>query len=342
MIRRSGSRLLVTKKEDVLLDIPAPKLQGALLYGNVQVSSQCLRNLLEEGVWLAFFSRNGMYRGRLQPPVERGGRLRRRQWELSGDANFCLAFAKAVVRGKLLAQRQLASAHAKNYLAETLGTAYATLGQSIERVAEAGDLAELRGIEGSATRAYFDLFRRWNRSDFKFDGRVKHPSVDPINALLSLGYTLVTTELEGLLEAAGLDPTIGFYHVIGNDRPSLACDWVEEFRHAAIDRLVLNLVNLKVIKADDFEEPDERRGLRLRPDGLRKFLGAYEEALFKGTSSPEDDTRTPGIRDLFLGQLARLLDALTKGAPYRAYVDAGEITIEGGNGQEAVPVACPA
>jgi CRISPR-associated protein Cas1 len=224
MLRRSGSRLVVSKKEQVLLDIPAAKLQGVLLYGNVQVSSQCVRNLLEEGVWLAFFSRNGFYRGRLQPPVERGGRLRKRQWTAASDEAFCLAFAKAVVRGKLLAQQQMASAHAKNQLAESLGTAREGIEHGLERLEQAADLAELRGIEGSATRAYFDLFRRWNRSEFTFPGRQKHPSVDPINALLSFGYVMLTTELEGLLEAAGLDPTIGFYHTIGDDRPSLACD----------------------------------------------------------------------------------------------------------------------
>lgn len=95
---------------------------------------------------------------------------------------------------------------------------------------------------------------------------------------------------------------------------------MEEFRHSAIDRLVLNLVNQKTIKAGDFEDLDERRGLRLRPDGLRKYLAAYEQALFQGTTS-EDETATPGIRDVFLGQLVRLLDALNTGAAYRAYLE---------------------
>jgi len=94
-------------------------------------------------------------------------------------------------------------------------------------------LEELRGVEGNASRAYFDLFRRWNRSTMPFEGRAKRGATDPINALLNLGYTLLTRELEGILEAAGLDPTVGFYHLPNGDRPSLAGDWVEEFRHTS-------------------------------------------------------------------------------------------------------------
>src|SRR5438876_596060 len=96
-LRRSGTRIRITKKDKVLLEVPATKLQGVILYGNIQVSTQCLRNLLEEGVWLSFFSRSGFYKGRLQPPIERGGNLRLRQWERSRDADFCLSFARAVV-----------------------------------------------------------------------------------------------------------------------------------------------------------------------------------------------------------------------------------------------------
>src|SRR5581483_9578425 len=127
--------------------------------------------------------------------------IRTSVWPLDG---------RAVVRGKILGQKQVATAYAKNYLAETLGEAHSTLCKSLERVETVETLDELRGVEGAASRAYFDLFRRCNHSDMSFEGRHKRGATDPINALLNFGYTLLTRELEGFLEAAGLDPTIGF------------------------------------------------------------------------------------------------------------------------------------
>jgi hypothetical protein len=183
LIRRSGSRVMVSKKKEVLLEVPAMKLQGILLYGNIQVTTQCLQNLLSEGVWLSFFSRNGAYRGRLQPPADRGGRLRLRQWERSRDSAYCLAFGRAIVRGKIIAQKEVAAAYAKNYLAETLGEGHRVLNESLDRVNSVDNLDELRGVEGNAGRAYFDLFRRWNRSEMPFEGRSKPAAKDPINAL---------------------------------------------------------------------------------------------------------------------------------------------------------------
>lgn len=174
-------------------------------------------------------------------------------------------------------------------------------------------------MEGAASRAYFALFRRFNRSDFPFEGREKRGANDPINVLLNFGYTLLTRELEGLLESAGFDPTVGFYHTAGYDRPSLACDWVEEFRHTVIDKLVLGLVNRSSIQPRDFEEiPD--KGMRLKPEALRKFVMAYEQRLI-GKSDIDGDGVQPH-RLLFLKQLGRLLDAVNGRAEYRSYMEA--------------------
>ena len=125
-----------------------------------------MRALLEEGVWLSFFSRAGAYRGRLQPPAERGGKLRVGQWERSRDARFCLEFGRNVVRGKILGQKKVAAAYAADYLAETLGDAHTRLREALERVESIADLDELRDVEGAASRAYFDL----NRSEMPFEG----------------------------------------------------------------------------------------------------------------------------------------------------------------------------
>jgi CRISPR-associated protein Cas1 len=323
VLRRAGTRVVVTSKQEILLEVSAMKLQGVLVYGNVQVSTQCLRALLDEGVWLSFFTRNGIYKGRLQPPCERGGRLRARQFERARDPEFALQFSRAVVRGKILSEREMGRRYASNYLAETLGEGYRILRESLERVESTADVAELRGVEGAATRAYFDMFRRWNRSGIAFEGREKRGASDPINALLNFGYTLVTRELEGLTEAAGLDPAVGFYHTADYDRPSLACDWVEEFRHLVVDRLVLNLINRGTIKADGFEEAPGK-GLRMKQDALRRFVTAYER-LMTGSAEQNGEDKVgaapPAYRTVFLDQLGRLLDALSEREMYRSHLE---------------------
>jgi len=241
------------------------------------------------------------------------------QWKQSQNDPFCLDFARAVVRGKILGQKKVAAAYAKNYLAETLGHSHVDLVEALAAVDRAEDLERLRGIEGSASRAYFDIFRRCNRSQMPFDGRHKRAATDPINALLNLGYTMLTRELEGLIESAGLDPAVGFYHAPDDDRPSLACDWVEEFRHVAIDRLVLKLINTEVIRSTHFEVHEDKGGIRILPEGLRRFLAAYEKTL---TADAGELGMPAGLRLVFLNRLGVLIDSVAKGETYRSHLEA--------------------
>lgn len=310
-VRRAGLRIRVMRQKEVLLEVPTLKLQGIVLHGNIQVSTQCLRLLLEEGVWLSFFTRGGVYKGRLQAAADNAPALRFRQWEQSRDESFCLRFAVSIVRGKLLAQHQIASAYAKNYIGQSLGAGHSTLRESLERIETVTSLEELRGLEGNATRAYFALFRKWNRSAIPFENRHGRGATDPVNQLLNFTYALLTRELAGLLESAGLDPSTGFYHQLAPGRPSLACDWVEEFRHTVADRLVLSLLNRGIIKQSDFEDHGERGGLRLLPPALKQVVSAYEKAMAGPT----------GYRQVMIRQLAALLDSVDTSAAYRSHCE---------------------
>ncbi len=279
------------------------KLEAVFLYGNIQLSTQCMRALMDEGIRVSFFTGQGTFKGSLLPPAAEMASLRLKQYERSLDEAFCLNFARAVVKGKLLAQRAIAAAYARDAVADSLGEHFRALDAAIDRLPSASGLAELRGMEGAASRAYFQLFAKWNRSEFAFEGREKRGATDPINLLLNLGYTMLTRELSGLAEAAGLDPAIGFYHQPHGNRPSLGCDWVEEFRHAMIDRAVLTLVNRRVIQSKDFQDLGDR-GRRLNPAGLRKFLTAYERAMLD-----------KGYRERMVVQLGVLLDTLRGTVP---------------------------
>jgi CRISPR-associated protein Cas1 len=109
-----------------------------------------------------------------------------------------------------------------------------------------------------------------------FPGRIFHPSTDPINALLSFGYTIVSRELQAILDALGLDPFIGFFHEVSYGRASLTLDLMEEFRHPFVDRLVVRLFNKQMVTDEDFETQPDRQ-VYLKKESLKIFLRHYEE-----------------------------------------------------------------
>ena len=140
----------------------------------------------------------------------------------------------------------------------------------------AANIAALDGVEGAAAHAYFTLLMTFNKSPMSWTGRRKHPSTDPLNALLSLAYTLLMHELTALAEGAGLDPYLGFLHQVDYGRPSLALDLMEAFRHAVADRLVLTPVNREILGQDDFRSGGDRPGVFPAPAAMKRFFAEYE------------------------------------------------------------------
>lgn len=132
-----------------------------------------------------------------------------------------------------------------------------------------------------------------------------------MNALLSLGYSLLTHEMFGAVAARGLDPYLGFYHDVRYGRPALALDLVEEFRAPVVDRTVLSLVNRRVFGPEDFEEGEEG-GVFLTKEAFRRFLAAYEERL----SGPGPANLEGGWRAAFREQVGRLVRAVRWGEAY--------------------------
>jgi CRISPR-associated protein Cas1 len=149
------------------------------------------------------------------------------------------------------------------------------------------DIAGLMGQEGTAAKAYFAVFRAGLRAELAFGQRSRRPPQDPVNALLSLGYSLLTANLMTALEIVGLDPYCGFFHgPSAYGRPALALDLMEEFRPIVVDSVVLTLVNKRMLGATDFENRVEEdppgsaeAGVYLTRRGLRVFFEQYSRRL---------------------------------------------------------------
>lgn len=313
VVQKEGERIVVRKDGQLLLSVPVFKLDSVVVFGGVQITTQAMALLLANGIEVAFMSTDGRLKGRLLPVESRNVPLRLQQYERYHDPVFRLGLAQALVRGKLHNARAVVLRYMRNHPEVPLEQTVQALEDAIAQVEGVHDVDSLRGLEGRASAAYFAAFARMVRGDLVFSGRSRRPPGDPVNALLSLGYSLLTHELFGAVAARGLDPYLGFYHDVRYGRPALALDLVEEFRAPVVDRLVLALVNRRVFGPEDFEEREEG-GFRMTKEAFRRFLAAYEERL----GGPTPVGREGGWRVLFREQVDRLVRAVRWGEGYAA------------------------
>ena len=224
----------------------------------------------ENNVNLAFFTEYGKYLGRLQGVQSGNVLLRRAQYRLS-ETNP-VPIARHIIAAKIQASRRVLQRHIRNYGEDNeLSEAVRALDSSLHQLQKTDTLNSVRGIEGDAASRYFAVFGRLIRqTEFTFDGRNRRPPRDPVNALLSLLYSVLGKEISGALQSVGLDAQVGFLHADRPGRDSLAQDILEEFRAWWIDRLVLSLVNRKQIQLKDFST--EASGAVQIKDDARKSL----------------------------------------------------------------------
>jgi CRISPR-associated protein Cas1 len=319
VVRKRGSRVLVEKDGETLLEIPLRQTDSVAVFGNVQVTTQALSELLDRGIPLALYTRHGRLKGHLVPEVSKNVPLRVAQYRTALDDAASLGIAKATVRAKILNSVALLSDYRSHYPSDTLASACEAMRRAAGSSAGARDHAELLGYEGSAAAVYFGAFPEMNRSGLPFEGRRKHPATDPINGLLSLGYTLAMNEIRALVEGAGLEPHLGFLHRVDYGRPSLALDLLEPFRAPLVDRLTLKLVNERTMTEADFGRRltgDAADSVVLVPDSLRKYLEAYESA------AAEPRGRAPsGMRGAWQAEVEKLAAAIQSGAGFAPYCE---------------------
>ncbi len=312
-VRQKSRTLYVEKQGEKLIQWPVIKIERLCLFGRVQLTTQAVELLLDSGIDVAFFSISGRLRGRLAAAESKNVLLRLSQYERYLDEAFQLQLVRMIVQAKLKNARALLKKYGRNHPACDLASEERTLEQTLDRLPEQKTVAALRGCEGVAAAAYFRGFGKLFRTEWTFEQRSRRPPKDPVNALLSLGYTMLTNEMTGLLTAHGFDPYIGFLHGIVYGRPSLALDMIEEFRHPIIDRLTLKLFNKRIFQTADFEQ-DEERGILLKEASLKKYFGQYETWM----RAREDQNKS--YREVMRRQVQRLSAAIRQRRGYHPYV----------------------
>ncbi len=302
-LEREYQRLLVTLNDEVILRAPIGSVSRVVLVGRAGATTPALHALLEANIPLLFISRGGKLLGHLSPPLPGNLPLRRAQYRRDTDAAFCFGLARHIVAGKLRNQRALAGRLIRRRGFDPQPAA--ELSAAIGRVEAADDADTLRGIEGQAAKVYFGLYRAAFDPAWRFVNRNRRPPRDPVNAVLSLGYSLLTHNLMTALEVVGLDPYLGYFHTETYNRPALALDLVEEFRAPVVDSLTLRLINRRILRPEHFEPDEETGGVALTEKGLKLFLTQYSVKLESEVAARELARRL-SYRKLFEVQARRL------------------------------------
>lgn len=291
MVRKKDQQIVVVKDGQILREIPLQTVDQIVLMGRgVQISTALLVELTQRGVPVLLTNQHGsrIY-GVWNGGPSRFGALRTQQMHVLNDPARVLAIASAIVLAKLANQKTLLAATRWNAAA----TAITQIDQQMASIATATTVEVVRGYEGAAAAAYFGAWRASLPSSWGFTVRAYHPPPDPVNAMLSFGYTLALNDVLAAVHQVGLDPYLGAFHVTEAGRPSLALDLLEEFRPLLVDRLVLRLVSTGTITRAQFERPSQRpEAVYLNQDGRALFVSHYEALLAGRVPLPSGEHTT--------------------------------------------------
>ncbi len=251
-LRKDGDCLKIMREKTTVQTIPAKGLEQLTLAGRTSLTGSVLDFLVSHKVDTVFMTQDGRFRARLLLDESSHVRLRQQQYIRLDDFAEKKKLAGIFVTGKLENQVRLLLRRGSQYGIDELRESAVRIRALQQRIPETDTIESIRGIEGAAARIFFATFSFLIRNDeFYFAGRNRRPPLDPVNGLLSFVYTLFTNEVLNGIRAVGLDPYLGALHEIASGRPSLACDLVEEWRVFG-ERLVLGLLNRRIVKADDF------------------------------------------------------------------------------------------
>jgi CRISPR-associated endonuclease Cas1/CRISPR-associated protein Cas4 len=285
-VRKDGDVLQVWDKEEKLGEMRTREVSQLVLMGRVSATEPTYRELLAQGKPILHLSAGGWLAGITDGLPHANVRLRQAQFRAADDPARCLAISRRIIVSKLSNQRTLLR---RNGGEEVPEEALNAIRNSADAASRAESIDEARGHEGFAGRTYFEHFASmlkpgdW-RSRFDQAGRNRRPPRDPVNALLSFAYSMLTREWVTACRAVGFDPYLGFFHAPRYNRPSLALDLMEAFRPLCADSVVVRAINNGEISPSDFIE---RLGaVNLTDSGRRSFLRSFEQRLAQEITHP--------------------------------------------------------
>ncbi len=294
-----NENVCVNLEEKILGKFPLHSLEQIVYFGYKGASPALLGECAKRGIGLSFHKGSGRFMARVVGITAGNVLLRKAQYRISDDEEKSCFIAKYCIIGKICNSRSTIARsrrdHPLSVNADRLKFIEAEL-LSIARTArKCSDLATLRGCEGEAASLYFSVFNELilqNKDTFSFNGRVKRPPTDPVNALLSFAYSILANDCASALESVGLDAYVGFLHRDRPGRYSLALDLMEEVRSVFADRFVLTLINNRIINKKSFVIQDNEAVL-LTDNGRKTFLSEWQERKRDAITHPFLEEKIP-------------------------------------------------
>jgi CRISPR-associated protein Cas1 len=308
-----------TDRDQCLREIPLRDLDRLILSESVHVSSPAMGELLRRGIPIGYFSWKGRFLGQFLPADNHHGFSRLVQYQRTLDATFALTLAGRIVSAKLYNQRRVlqrvqasrakpAAPESETLTPGSIPHALKFLDSLFGSLRRSASLDELRGFEGAAAARYFQAWGTLLPPAFPFERRSTRPPLNPVNACISFGATLITNEMTAFLHAHGLDPALGLLHTTENGRWSLALDLIEPFRPVLVEALALDLFSHQILNHSHFESRDG--GVFLNQEGRKKFFLQYERRMERQFMSECVGHRT-SLRQQLEAQATQFKSALT-------------------------------
>lgn len=282
-VNLENENICIKKDGQALLKVPLLNLEGLVLFNYFGATPQLLGECAKRNITVSFLNEYGKFLGSFYGESNGNVLLRKEQYRISDKTDKSLAYAKNFVFGKLHNQKWVLERGLRDYSlrvdTELLKNGSLQITEGMKQVLNCGEVDYLRAIEGNTAHCYFKAFDELilrNKDHFHFTNRNRRPPTDPVNALLSYAYTLLTSECRHALECVGLDSYVGFMHTDRPGRASLALDLMEELRPHFADRFVLSLINRNEITPTDFKTQES--GAVLLSDVARKnLLSAWQQ-----------------------------------------------------------------
>lgn len=316
---RKDAEQIIVETDDGKVETPLIAVSEISVFGPVSITAPTLHELFRRNIPVAWFSTGGWLMGHAQGTGIENAVVRTNQYRASFDDTACLRIARGLVAAKIRNQRTILR---RNWRAELSAEGKDDALESLKRLAARAEDAPTRdallGFEGEAAAIYFRCFDRMlgQGAGFDFEKRNRRPPEDPVNAMLSLSYSLLTRTFLAALQAVGFDPYRGFFHVMRHGRPSLALDMMEPYRPIIADSVVFNAVNNGEIKPEEFIWNGP--ACTMKPAARRALIAGYERRLEQETTHPLFGYRV-SMRRLIAVQmrlLARYLDGEIKTYPH--------------------------
>lgn len=329
-VGRKDETLTIKDQEKQIDEVRLMDVHHVALFGNIQMTTQAIQALCDAEIPITYFSGGGWFYGITRGHGLKNVFLRIEQFRKTQDPGFALQIARQFVSGKIRNHRTLLM---RNHSEPPVAVTNRMRGAASDAL-EAKSLEELLGIEGAAAAAYFEQFGGMlkvgdadddelpgaesaeflrdpsaRKMNFDFAGRHRRPPIDPVNALLSLAYSVLAKDCTIAALAVGFDPYVGFYHQPRFGRPALALDLMEEFRPLVAESAVLSAINNRVVNVDDFVRAGQ--AVNLTPDGRKKFFQTYEQRMSALLTHPVFDYKVSYRRALELQ--ARILAKVLTG-----------------------------